>query len=207
MTWLIVLLLAAGLGALLLRSSWRDRPVAAAVAATLALGLGGYAVAGRPWLPAAPAPRAPADRGAVSEFETSRQALLANYGDTAAWLAFSDALTREGRTADAVDGLQVALKAMPGSADLWIGLGQALTMHAGGFVSPAARLAFDRASVLAPDNPAPRYFLGLAWLQAGNAKAALGEWQALRAASPAGAPWLGDLDEKIAAAQMMARGG
>lgn len=207
MTWLVVLLLAAGLGALTLRHSWRDRPVAAVVAATLVLGLTGYAAAGQPWLPAQPAPRPPADRDARSEFETSRQALLANYGDVAAWLTFADALTREGRTQDAVGGLQTALKAMPDSADLWIGLGQALTIHAGGLVNPAARLAFDRASVLAPENPAPRYFLGLAWLQSGQPKAALREWEALRAVSPADAPWLADLDGKIAVAKMMARGG
>ena len=44
--------------------------------------------------------------------------LLANAGDVGAWLTFSDALVREGRSKDAIDGLQAALKTMPNDADL-----------------------------------------------------------------------------------------
>jgi cytochrome c-type biogenesis protein CcmH len=203
LTWGVVLLLALGLGAMMLRGSFARRPRVLIVAAALALGLAGYALDGQPGLAASPAPRMTPDRDSTSEFEASRKALLANAGDVGAWLTFSDALIREGQSKDAIDGLQVALRAMPDSADLWVGLGQAMTMHAGGFVTPAARLAFDRANVLDPQNPAPHYFLGLAWLQAGDAKSALAEWQALRAKSPADAPWLPDLDRKIQAARMM----
>jgi cytochrome c-type biogenesis protein CcmH/NrfG len=200
--------LAAALAGLMLRGSWRERPRVLAVAATIGLGLAGYVVAGRPGLAASPALQPTMDRASVSQFEESRQALLSNAGDVGAWLTFADVLTREGRTADAIDGLQVALAAMPNDADLWVGLGQAMTIHAGGMVTPAARLAFDRASQLAPANPAPRYFLGLAWLQAGDAKAARREWQALRADSPPNAPWLPEVDAKIKAVEaMIAAGG
>lgn len=203
-----IALLLALLAGLTLRGSWRSRPRVVAVLGALTLGLIGYLVAGRPDLPAVPAPRPEADRATTSAFETARQNLLTNAGDVGAWLTFADALTREGRTEDAISGLQVALTAMPDDADLWVGLGQALMMHAGGMVTPAARLAFDNASKLAPENPAPRFFLGLAWLQAGDAKAALAEWQTLRAASPKDAPWLPDLDARIAAVQaMIAAGG
>ena len=203
-----IALLLALLAGLTLRGSWRSRPRVVAVLGALTLGLIGYLVAGRPDLPAVPAPRPEADRATTSAFETARQKLLTNAGDVGAWLTFADALTREGRTEDAISGLQVALTAMPDDADLWVGLGQALMMHAGGMVTPAARLAFDNASKLAPENPAPRFFLGLAWLQAGDAKAALAEWQTLRAASPKDAPWLPDLDARIAAVQaMIAAGG
>jgi cytochrome c-type biogenesis protein CcmH/NrfG len=203
LTWGVVVLLALGLGALMLRGSFGQRPRVLIVGAVVALGLAGYALDGRPGLAASPAPHMAPDRQSTSEFEASRKALLANAGDTGAWLTMSDALVREGRSKDAIDGLQAALKTMPGDADLWVGLGQAMTMHAGGFVTPAARLAFDRANRLDPENPAPHYFLGLAWLQAGDAKAALAEWKALRAKSPADAPWVPDLDQKIAAATMM----
>ena len=202
-----IALLVALLAGLTLRGSWRSRPRVVAVLGALLLGLGGYLVAGHPELPAVPAPRPEADRATTSEFEAARQKLLTNAGDVGAWLTFSDALTREGRTEDAIAGLQTALNAMPDDADLWVGLGQAMMIHAGGMVTPAARLAFDNASKLAPENPAPRFFLGLAWLQAGDAKAALAEWQALRAASPPNAPWLPDLDERIAAVQMMIAAG
>ncbi|TFU01121.1 cytochrome C biogenesis protein [Polymorphobacter arshaanensis] len=207
-TLIAVVLLVAALAGLMLRGSWRQRPRVIAVLGALTLGVVGYLVAGRPDLPAVPAPRPEADRDSTTEFEASRQALLANSGDVGAWLTFADALTREGRTEDAIDGLQVALKAMPNDADLWVGLGQAMMMHAGGMVTPAARLAFDNAGKLAPENPAPRYFLGLAWLQAGDAKSALREWQALRAVAPPNAPWLPDLDARIkAVTAMIAAGG
>lgn len=203
-----ILLLVAAIAGLMLRGSWKQRPRVALVLGLMGLGLLGYGFDGRPDLPAEPAPRMTADRASTTEFETARQALLTNSGDVGAWLTFSDALTREGHTEDAVDGLQVALSTMPRDADLWVGLGQALMMHAGGMVTPAARLAFDRASILAPRNPAPRYFLGLAWLQTGDARAALREWQTLRADSPPGAPWLPDLDSRITAVKaMIAAGG
>ncbi|MGL4542215.1 MAG: tetratricopeptide repeat protein [Polymorphobacter sp.] len=208
LTAVAIALLVLGLGGLMLRGSWRERPRVLAVAAVMGLGLAGYMIAGRPDLAASPAPQASFDRASTSQFEESRQALLSNAGDVGAWLMFADVLTREGRTADAIDGLQVALAAMPGDADLWVGLGQAMTVHAGGMVTPAARLAFDKASRLAPNNPAPRYFLGLAWLQAGDAKAARREWQALRAASPPDAPWLPEVDAKLKAVDaMIAAGG
>lgn len=203
MIWLVIGGMAVLLGVLALYGHWRDRPRTAVIAGVLALGLGGYAIAGQPGYPEQPAPPPASDGNANAEYEASRLALLNNYGDAAAWLSLSDAMMRQGHSAEAVRGLQVALKAMPDNPDLWIGLGQALTVHGEGYVNPAARLAFDRASQLDPRNPAPRFFLGLAFLQAGKPKAALDEWEALRAASPADAPWLPELDRKIGAAKTM----
>ena len=203
MIWVVVIGMAAVLGLLALYGHWRDRPRTLVVVAILALGLGGYAIAGQPGYGGHPAPPPATDSKASAEYEASRLALLNNYGDAAAWLSLSDAMMRQGHSAEAVRGLEVALKAMPDNPDLWIGLGQALTVHGEGFVNPAARLAFDRASQLDPRNPAPRFFLGLAFLQAGKPKAALAEWEALRAASPEGAPWLPELDRKIGAAKTM----
>lgn len=173
------------------------------VLACLGLGLGGYAVAGHPGEPARPAPKAPNDPRWTPEAETAQKQLLENYGDVRAWLVLSDALIRMGRTSDAVEGLQVATRAIPNSPDLWVGMGNALVVHSDGFVTPAARLAFDKASRLNPRHPAPSYFLGLAWLQAGKPAEALEVWTALRKASPDSAPWVADLDRKIAAARMM----
>jgi cytochrome c-type biogenesis protein CcmH len=72
---------------------------------------------------------------------------------------------------------------------------------------PAARLAFDRASRLAPDHPAPAYFLGLAWMQSGEAERALKVWRELKARSTPDAPWVPMLDRQIAIAQMMQKMG
>src|SRR3546814_3509953 len=93
--------------------------------------------------------------------------------------------------------MKVATKAFPERPDLWVGLGNALAVHGDGFVSPAARLAFARAAEIAPDHPAPLYFLGMAWLQSGQPGEALATWRELREKSPPDAPWLPELDRKI----------
>src|SRR3546814_6259959 len=87
-------------------------------------------------------------------------------------------------TERAVEAMKVATKAFPESPDLWVGLGNALAVHGDGFVSPAARLAFARAAEIAPDHPAPLYFLGMAWLQSGQPGEALATWRELREKSP-----------------------
>jgi cytochrome c-type biogenesis protein CcmH/NrfG len=174
-----------------------------ALSAALAVGIAGYAFAGRPDLKATPAETVATNPDLTPEAEKASTALLENFGDVRAWLTLSDALIRAGRTETAVAALESALEAIPGNPDLWVQLGVALVAHANGEVVPAARLAFDRASRLAPDHPAPSYFLGLAWVQAGETERALETWRALRARSTPDAPWVPMLDQQIAAAQMM----
>jgi cytochrome c-type biogenesis protein CcmH/NrfG len=203
-TWLVVILLAAATAAAMLRY----RPALwAPVAATIGLAAAGYAVVGSAAMPSKPAPTRAIDHRATTAFDDSRRKLLENYGDVGAWLTFSDALSRQGRSADAVEGLRVAVKAMPDSPDLWVGLGNALSVHSEGMITPAARLAFDRASQLAPDHPAPRYFLGLAWLQAAEPEEAIKIWEELRADSPPDAPWVADLERKLRGARAMQAAG
>jgi cytochrome c-type biogenesis protein CcmH/NrfG len=174
-----------------------------AIAVALGAGLAGYAVMGSPELKAQPAPVKVENPDLTPEAEKASKQLLDNFGDVRAWLTLSDALIRAGRTETAVYSLESALEAIPGNADLWVQLGVALVAHANGEVVPAARLAFDRASRLAPDHPAPSYFLGLAWMQAGQTDKALETWNALKARSQPDAPWVPALDRQIAAATMM----
>jgi len=150
----------------------------------------GYSLVGKPQLPARPAPPLTDDATASAEFETARARLLENTGDTGAWLAFADALNRQGRGEDAVQGLQMAIKSMPDNPDLWVGLGDTLTRIGNGQVSPAARMAFDRANAIDPDHPAPYYFLALAWVQAGEPDEAEKLLLQLKARAPADAPFM-----------------
>lgn len=179
---------------------WRR---AAPVALALALGLGGYALFGRPALPARPASPITSDPLAMPEMEAARARLLRNEGDIGAWLTMADGLSRAGKTEQAVGAMTVATRYFPRSADLWVGLGNALVLHADGQVTPAARLAFNRASLADPTHPAPRYFLGLAWMQAGRPREARAAWEALLEQSPPGAPWIGDVRRRIAATRVM----
>lgn len=174
-----------------------------AVALALGAGIAGYAFAGSPGLPSQPAPTRSVNPELTPEAERASKELLENFGDVRAWLTLSDAFIRSGNTETAIAALQSALEAIPGNADLWVQMGIALVAHANGEVVPAARLAFDRASRLEPEHPAPGYFLGLAWLQAGDAEQALETWRALRDRSPADAPWVPMLNEKIATGDRM----
>ncbi len=169
----------------------------------LAAALGGYALTGRPAQPDAPSPPRAETPMAAPAIAAARTRLLQNSGDIGAWLLLSDALARQGATEQAVAAMQVAIQAFPRSPDLWVGLGNALVLHGGGQISPAARLAFGRASRIDPTHPAPRFFLGLAYLQAGKPDAAIATWEDLRQSSPAGSPWLPDLERQIAAAHEM----
>jgi cytochrome c-type biogenesis protein CcmH/NrfG len=120
-----------------------------------------------------------------------------------AWITLSNALIRAGRTQRAVEAMDVATDSIPGDVNLWVQKGVALVAHAEGEVVPAARLAFDRASQLDPTHPAPRYFLGLSWLQAGRPKEALAVWYELRQMTPPDAPWSEELERMIGAAETM----
>ncbi len=177
-------------------------PMSAIAAVTLAAAVA-YGLAGDPLQPSAPATAAapPADNAERQAAAQSR--LLANPGDVAAWAQFSDTLIAEGRSKDAVEGLRLAVRALPQNADLWVQLGSALMAHGDGVITPAARLAFGRASALDPAHPAPPYFLGLALLQADQAGQALAVWEDLMARTPPDAPWRADLESKIAAARTM----
>lgn len=174
-----------------------------AVLAAIAAGVIGYALVGQPQLPAAPAPPVVVNPAVRPAAEQASARLLQNHGDVRAWLTLSDALIREGQTAAAVDALQSALQTAPDDVNLWVQLGVALVAHAEGEVVPAARLAFDRASQRDPEHPAPQFYLGLSWLQAGAATRALEVWQPLAATAPADAPWKATLDRHIEMAQRM----
>ncbi|MGL6044293.1 MAG: tetratricopeptide repeat protein [Sandaracinobacteroides sp.] len=178
-----------------------------AVAVALAVGIAGYGVVGSPTLPARPTARADPNPDLTPEAEQASKTLLENFGDVRAWLTLSDALIRAERTETAIVALESGLEAIPGNADLWVQMGVALVAHANGEVVPAARLAFDRASRLAPDHPGPPYFLGLAWMQSGETERALKVWGELKARSTADAPWLPMLDRQIAVAVMMQKMG
>jgi hypothetical protein len=80
-------------------------------------------------------------------------------------------------------------------------LGEILTELAGGRVSPAAGEAFARALELDGENPAARYYAGLALMQRHQPGAALKVWRALEKDSRQGAPWLPLLEKSIELAE------
>lgn len=186
---------------------WRLRMPVLPILLALAAGLAGYIATSNPALPSRPAPPRAIDADAAPGLEAARKRLLQNTGDVGAWLMFADILSHQGKTEQAVEGLRLAAHAMPESPDLWVGLGNALTRHADGFITPAARLAFGRASAADPTHPGPPYFLGLAWLQAGEPDEALKVWQELYARSPEDAPYRPELERLMRGARAMMAAG
>jgi cytochrome c-type biogenesis protein CcmH len=183
--WLIAfglaaLVLAALLLARLPRLAWE------VTAAALLLGLAGYAWQGHPGLAGAPrnvadAKEAPFDEKLVER----RRGLAERYGPAAQWMLLSDSFGRRGLTKEAANVLLSGLRDDPRDQNLWLGLGNALTNHMGGVVSPAADFAYRQAIAIAPDDPAPRYFYGLALAQTRQFREAREQWAPLAARLPA----------------------
>lgn len=172
--------------------------------AVLMLGATGYAVQGRPDLPAhrVIAESAPIDIDpGLADFRA--QILDASRADVLA-LATADGRLRAGDARAAAQGLAEDLATRPDDATLWTGLGYVLALHDGA-VSPSARFAFRRAFTLAPRAPGPPFFLGMAYVDAGEFAAARPAWvEALRLA-PADAPYRGDIAQRIAAIDQFLR--
>ena len=185
MGWLVLLLLVAvSLGVLWLFRVRRGLLTAATAA--LAFGAAGYALQGRPGLPDAPAV-ASAERDYVPLTE-ARHAFYGNFSAEESWLRISEALARGGNTKDSVGLLQNAVNRYPGSAHLWIGLGNALVDHAHG-LTPPAELAYQRAAEFSPGYPGPPFFYGLALARSGDRDGAVVIWKRILANAPKDASW------------------
>lgn len=195
----------AGAAALLwwLGLPWR---MASSIGAALMLGCAGYALQGHPGLPgAAPRPQRQMITTAPALIAL-RSAMWGQFTEEAAYEAAFDALLRAQDSASAVKLAIGGTAKYPMSAELWTDLGSALVTHEQGNFSPTAAFAFDRALAIAPRHPAPRFFRGLAHVQAGDFAEARVDWAAALALTPSGARYrpaiaarLAVLDRLIAA--------
>ena len=195
MGWLFLLfLLAASMGSLWLLGVRGG--LLKAAAAALMLGGAGYALQGNPNLPGSPANGAAAHE--VIPLTEARHAFFGNFSPEESWLSMSEALARNGNTKDAVGLLQNAVHRYPGSAQLWIGLGNALVDHARG-LTPPAELAYQRAAEAAPGHPAAPFFYGLALARSGDRQGAIQIWKRILAKAPPNASWRPLVEQGVAA--------
>lgn len=198
MGWLTVLGLAALVGAALWKWGKLPRSAFEPIAAALLLGLAGYALHGRPAQPGSPV--RPAQNTAMvdqADIET-RAKMGQRFGSGPNWLVAADGAMRAGLPQAAVTYIKSGLKENPRDPDLWVGLGNALIVHNGGMVSPAATYAFQRAADIAPEHPGPPFFMGLAFAQSGQFPQARAIWSELLKRSPPEAPWRADLEQRLA---------
>lgn len=187
------LIVGAALAALVWAVLWRTRklgpPALQLVGAALLAGLAGYASQGRTGLAGSPAAeRAPVALPPAMTIPLAEE-FFGRFNGAYSWLVIANSFLARGDSGEAVATLASATRAAPGNAQLWIAYANAIRIHSGGRISPAARLAFERGAVLAPDHPGPAFFFGLAVLQTGDIDGALAVWTDLFAKAPAGAPW------------------
>jgi len=183
------------------------------VGAALMLGAAGYALQGSPTVPghpvAANAEPIDVDAGLIE----LRDSMLGRYTAEGAYLIAADGVTRAGDSRSAVQALLGGVNKYPRSLALWTGLGSALSLH-DGIVSPAALYAFKHATQLNEQHPAPPYFLGLAYIRAGEYATARPYWAKALELSPPQQPYheqiagqLARLDAFLAAAEQAQPGG
>jgi len=185
MSWIPAILLAVAAFALaafvfrLKRATW------SVLAAALALGLAGYATQARPDLPAAPGvPSAGLGEEIWQDVEARREFVDPDDLSRADMMMLADAMSRRGRQVEAAGFLRGIVAENPRDFEAWLALGNAMVAQAGGRLTPAAVLAFRRASAIKPESLAPGYSLGLAFVMEGQLLQARQAWAETLAAAP-----------------------
>jgi cytochrome c-type biogenesis protein CcmH len=103
--------------------------------------------------------------------------------DLAGWLMMGRSYMTLERADDAVIAFQHA-NSLGKNADAALGLGEALSVRAGGEITPQASQLFEEALQLAPDNPKALFYGGFAAALRGDTDLARQRWQALKDLHP-----------------------
>jgi cytochrome c-type biogenesis protein CcmH len=182
---------------------WRRRLVAVLAFALIpSVAAATYLVIGRPDLPDEPiAARlaAPPDHQDIGDLVGRVEARLASHPDDGqGWAVIAPIYLQMGRYQDATHAFTEAERLLGPSADRAAGLGEALTLAAGGVVTDDAKAAFQEALKQRPGMPRARYWLARAAEQDGNAAAAAAAYRALIGEAPAGAAGLPVVREALA---------
>jgi len=171
--------------------------------AALLLGIAGYAWQGQPGMAGVSVQPTEKANSFDDSSIKSRNDLGERFGSAQEWLVFSDSLNRSGKHGAAANYLRNGVKEHPEDPDLWVGLGNALVVHADGVITPAAQFAFQKAADISPEHPGPPFFMGLAFAQSGKIDQARAIWSELLKRAPEDAPWRQDLESRLAAIEQM----
>lgn len=174
-----------------------------AAAATVLLGMTGYALQGRPSLPPAPAQPLEASAAGATQLVEIRADMDQSFGSAKRWLVTADSFAKQGDYPLSASYIQSGLRADPQNADLWSALGLQLMLASEGQMSPPAQLAFDKARAIRPKYPAPYYFAGLARLFAGNLDGAIVLWEKTISLATPNAKWKPRIESQLQAAKAL----
>ena len=167
-------------------------------AASIAL----YQHQGSPDMPGQPfAERTPGntpDRTKIVELlQRVAKRLQDNPNDKRGWRLLGQGYLSLGETGKAAETLKQAVKLFPDDPEIMSAFAEALVLDSNGVVGPEALRMFQSVIQIDPTMVAPRYYIGLASFQAGEAQQAYDQWRALAVDSPAGAPWLGTVQRGL----------
>ena len=204
MSWLPILILTALVFALAVFVLKLPRTLWMLFGSALLFGLAGYAAQGNPGQPSVPA--SPVRDDAAQSGELMVEARREFYPEgrlPSRFVVTADAFTRRGQHDQAANFLRNAVAENPKDGEAWLALGNALVEHADGQLTSAALYAYSQAEQVAPENPAPTYFLGLSFLRAGEPGKTLGLWRELLETAPEEAEWREPLAARLARLETM----
>ncbi|HXW73056.1 MAG TPA: c-type cytochrome biogenesis protein CcmI [Methylocella sp.] len=168
-----------------------------------ALSLSLYALIGHPELPDAPlsarlsaAPEQLDVAMAVAKIEAH---LAQHPADGRGYEILVPVYLRLGRGDAAVHAAHEALRLLGPTADRLAAYGETLVFAANGAVTAEAKESFEAAVAKDAEAAKPRFFLGLAAAQGGDAPKAREIWSRLIAEAPPNTPWADALRERMAA--------
>jgi cytochrome c-type biogenesis protein CcmH len=124
----------------------------------------------------------------------------ANPGEVEGWRLLARSYRNLERYQDAAAAYNRALQLTDRDPEILAAYGETLVLMGEGMVSAAARAVLQEVIDKGGDDPRALFYLGVASAQQGNIQAAMDQWVRLANASPADAPWLPELRQRIQAA-------
>jgi len=104
--------------------------------------------------------------------------------DVTGWIMLGRSYLALERPDDAILAYDRAHQLDQGNAEAALGLGEAMSLQAGGNITPPAGELFEQALKLAPDNPKALLYSGFAAAARGDSAVARARWQALKDMHP-----------------------
>lgn len=179
-----------------------------AIGATAVLALGGYAMLGRPDLPASPLAGRPIEtmtlEDAVARIE---QQLTRTPDDLRGWTAIAPAYMQQQRFADAEQAYRRIIALDGASADRETDLGEAIMMKQGGSAAGEPLTLFRRAAARDPEHVRSRFYLAGEATRVGEFQSAIAQWNELIDRAAGDEPWLAAAQSGLAAAEQGLAGG
>ncbi len=177
MSWVVAILLAVAGFAIAVLAFRLPRVTWTSLAAALVFGIAGYTLQASPNLPGAPKSLTEEPYADDWQMVESRNILIDGaLASSNPNVLHADAFARQGQFEDAAGFLNNALSQNPDDFEAWVALGNVLTEQADGILTQASVFAYSRANEIAPDNPAPAYFLGLSLIRQGRMMEARNVW-------------------------------